>query len=386
MQIARLRLAGFKSFVDATELAIEPGLTGIVGPNGCGKSNLVEALRWVMGEGSAKRLRGGEMDDVIFAGTAARPARNIAEVALTIDNSARDAPFAFNDREEIEIVRRIERGGGSTYRANGREVRARDVQLLFADAASGAHSGAMVSQGRVGALIDAKPAERRLLLEEAAGTAGLHARRRETELRLDAAADNLSRLDDVVATIGAQFEALKKQARQAQRYRRVGEQIQRTEALLFHARWRAAEAEAERSVAEFQAAERTVAEASERAGAEAHARAAAEAALPPLRAADAAAAAELQRLNACPHRARTGIAARPCGAPRGRDAARPDRGRPRTRGRAFRRGGGGARPLVAGARGARAGRGGKPPGSRGGGRPGAEGRRAPRRSRGGIAG
>ena len=300
MQIARLRLAGFKSFVDATELAIEPGLTGIVGPNGCGKSNLVEALRWVMGEGSAKRLRGGEMDDVIFAGTAARPARNIAEVALTIDNSARDAPFAFNDREEIEIVRRIERGGGSTYRANGREVRARDVQLLFADAASGAHSGAMVSQGRVGALIDAKPAERRLLLEEAAGTAGLHARRRETELRLDAAADNLSRLDDVVATIGAQFEALKKQARQAQRYRRVGEQIQRTEALLFHARWRAAEAEAERSVAEFQAAERTVAEASERAGAEAHGRAAAEAALPRLRAADAAAAAELQRLIHAP--------------------------------------------------------------------------------------
>ena len=185
MQVDRLRLVGFKSFVDATELAIEPGLTGVVGPNGCGKSNLVEALRWVMGETSAKRLRGGEMDDVIFAGTAERPARNIAEVALTIDNSARDAPFAFNDREEIEVVRRIERGGGSTYRVNGREVRARDVQLLFADAASGAHSGAMVSQGRIGALIDAKPAERRLLLEEAAGTAGLHARRHETELKLN---------------------------------------------------------------------------------------------------------------------------------------------------------------------------------------------------------
>src|ERR1700682_6147156 len=198
MKLTRLRLLGFKSFVEPTDFLIEPGLTGVVGPNGCGKSNLVEALRWVMGETSARRLRGGEMDDVIFAGTAERPARNIAEVALTIDNSARDAPFAFNDREEIEVVRRIERGGGSTYRVNGREVRARDVQLLFADAASGAHSGAMVSQGRIGALIDAKPAERRLLLEEAAGTAGFHARRRETELKLDAAEDNLSRLAGVL--------------------------------------------------------------------------------------------------------------------------------------------------------------------------------------------
>src|SRR6202008_1685901 len=175
MQVDRLRLVGFKSFVDTTELAIEPGLTGIVGPNRCGKSNLVEGVRWAMGETSARRVRGGEMDDVIFAGTAAKPARNIAEVALTLDNASRDAPFAFNDRAEIEVVRRIERGGGSTYRVNGREVRARDVQLLFSDAASGAHSGAMVSQGRIGALIDAKPPERRLLLEEAAGSAGLHA-------------------------------------------------------------------------------------------------------------------------------------------------------------------------------------------------------------------
>src|SRR5438132_1854492 len=197
IQIDRLRLVGFKSFVEATELTIEPGLTGIVGPNGCGKSNLVEALRWVMGESSAKRLRGGEMDDVIFAGSAERQARNIAEVALTLDNSARDAPFAFNDRDEIEIVRRIERAGGSVYRVNGREVRARDVQLLFADAASGAHSGAMVTQGRIGALIDARPAERRLLLEEAAGTAGLHARRHETELKLNAAGAKLSRLHDL---------------------------------------------------------------------------------------------------------------------------------------------------------------------------------------------
>ena len=297
MQVERLRLVGFKSFVDATQLAVQPGLTGVVGPNGCGKSNLVEALRWVMGENSAKRLRGGEMDDVIFAGTADRPARNIAEVALTIDNSARDAPFAFNDREEIEVVRRIERGGGSTYRVNGREVRARDVQLLFADAASGAHSGAMVSQGRIGALIDAKPAERRLLLEEAAGTAGLHARRHETELKLNAAEDNLKRLDDVIVTIEAQFETLKKQARQAQRYRRLAEHIRRTEALLFHTRWRAAEAEAERTAGELRAAERAVAEATERALAEGRAREAADAALPPQRLADAAASAELQRLT-----------------------------------------------------------------------------------------
>ncbi|HJY51790.1 MAG TPA: AAA family ATPase, partial [Stellaceae bacterium] len=297
MQVCRLRLIGFKSFVDATELALEPGLTGIVGPNGCGKSNLVEALRWVMGETSARRLRGGEMDDVIFAGTTARPARNIAEVALTLDNNSRDAPFAFNDRAEIEVVRRIERGGGSTYRVNGREVRARDVQLLFSDAASGAHSGAMVSQGRIGALIDAKPAERRLLLEEAAGTAGLHARRRETELKLDAAEENLERLNDVIATIEVQFENLRKQARQAQRYRRLAEQIRRTEALLFRDRWLAAEAEAERSSAEHRATERTVAEATEHAVVGMRTRDAAEAALPPLRAAEAAAAAELQRLT-----------------------------------------------------------------------------------------
>src|SRR5580698_1456221 len=169
MQVERLRLAGFKSFVDATELPIEPGLTGIVGPNGCGKSNLVEALRWVMGEASARRLRGGEMDDVIFGGSADRPARNLAEVTLTLDNAARDAPFAVNESSTIEIARRIVRGSGSIFRINGREARARDVQLLFADAASGPHSGAMVGQGRVGALLGAKPGERRSLLDEAAG-------------------------------------------------------------------------------------------------------------------------------------------------------------------------------------------------------------------------
>ena len=297
MQFDRLRLVGFKSFVDMTELVIAPGLTGIVGPNGCGKSNLVEALRWVMGETSAKRLRGGEMDDVIFAGSAGRPARNVAEVALAIDNSGRDAPFALSDREAIEVVRRIERGAGSAYRVNGREMRARDVQLLFADAATGAHSGAMVSQGRVSALIDAKPAERRLLLEEAAGTTGLQARRHETELRLSAAEDNLLRLDDVVVTIEAQLQTLNKQARQAQRYRRLGEHIRRTEALLFHARWCKAEAETEHTAAALGAAERAVGETMERALAKQRAREAAEAVLPPLRVAEAAAAAELHRLT-----------------------------------------------------------------------------------------
>ncbi len=297
MQVERLRLLGFKSFVDGAELPIEPGLTGIVGPNGCGKSNLAEALRWVMGETSARRLRGGAMDDVIFAGAAGRPARNLAEVALTFDNSARDAPFAGNGRDRIEIVRRIERGGGSAYRINGREARARDVQLLFADAASGAGSGALISQGRIGALIEAKPADRRLLLEGAAGTAGLLARRRETEQRLEAAAANLLRLDDVIATIDAQFEALKKQARQAQRYRRLGEHIRRAEALLFHARRTAAVAEAERGAGELRAAERAVAGLTERALCERRRREAAEAALPQLRRGDAEAAAGLQRLT-----------------------------------------------------------------------------------------
>src|SRR5258708_18749101 len=184
MRVERLRLAGFKSFVEPAELAIQPGLTGIVGPNGCGKSNLVEALRWVMGEASPKRLRGGEMDDVIFAGSGSRPARNLAEVALTIDNSARDAPFAYNESTTIEVVRRIARGGGSAYRINGREARARDVQLLFADAATRPHSGPLVRHGRIGPLIAAKPTERRLLLDEAADTPGLYTPLHSADLNL----------------------------------------------------------------------------------------------------------------------------------------------------------------------------------------------------------
>src|SRR2546423_551016 len=297
MQVERLRLTGFKSFVEPTELAIEPGLTGIVGPNGCGKSNLVEALRWVMGEGSAKRLRGDEMDDVIFAGSSRRPARNLAEVVVTLDNSARDAPFAHNESAVIEVARRITRGEGSTYRINGRDVRARDVQLLFADAATGPHSAALVSQGRVAALIAAKPAERRLVLDEAAGTTGLHARRHEAELRLKAAEANLTRVDDVIATLAVQIEALRNQARQAQRYGRLGKQIRQTESLLFAAGWQAATAEGERIAAELRDAERTVAAATETALVQERLRAEAESAMPDLRMAQAEAAAAVQRLS-----------------------------------------------------------------------------------------
>ena len=229
---SKLRLSGFKSFVDATELLIEPGLTGIVGPNGCGKSNLVEALRWVMGETSAKQLRGGEMDEVIFGGTRDRPARNIGEVSVFLDNGSRNATAQFNDTDDLEITRRIEREKGSVYKVNGREVRAKDVQLLFADVATGARSTAIVSQGRIGAIINAKPAARRNLLEEAAGITGLHSRRHEAELRLQAAETNLNRLNDVIVALEAQLESLKKQARQAVRYRTISESIRAADALV----------------------------------------------------------------------------------------------------------------------------------------------------------
>jgi chromosome segregation protein len=296
VNFSKLRLSGFKSFVDPTDLMIEPGLTGIVGPNGCGKSNLVEALRWVMGENSAKRMRGGEMDDVIFGGTTARPPRNVAEVMLQLDNSRRAAPAHYNEYDQIEVVRRIERGEGSGYRINGREVRARDVQLLFADVASGAHSVAMVSQGRIGAIINAKPIERRGLLEEAAGIAGLHSRRHEAELRLKAAELNLTRLDDVLSGLQAQLDALKKQARQAQRYRRLSDHIRRAEAVVLHLQWQAACAELDAASHRLAAAERSVADHTAAALAADRAREAAAAELPSLRQAEAAAAAELQRL------------------------------------------------------------------------------------------
>jgi len=260
VHFTRLRLSGFKSFVDSTDLVIEPGLTGIVGPNGCGKSNLVEALRWVMGETSARKMRGDDMDDVIFGGTSNRPARNLGEVALAIDNRSRTAPAGFNDHDELEITRRIERGSGSDYRINGKLVRARDVQLLFADNASGANSPALVSQGKVAQIITGKPQDRRMLLEEAAGITGLHSRRHEAELRLKAADGNLTRLDDIIGAMDTQLQSLKKQARQAARYRNLSEHIRKAEAVLWHLRWLASQSDLERAHAAFAAAEAAVRE------------------------------------------------------------------------------------------------------------------------------
>ena len=242
MQITKLRLAGFKSFVHPTELAIGSGLTGVVGPNGCGKSNLIDALRWVMGETSARGLRGGEMDDVIFAGTAARPAFDLAEVNLHIETPALSLP-GLGELDEFELSRRIGRGVGSVFRVNGKELRARDVQLLFADAASGARSAAIVGQGQIGALLDAKPADRRRLIEEAAGVGGLQARRHEAELKLQASEANLVRVQDLLLALEEQHQSLCRQARQAERYRKLSAAYRETEALLLVGRWRLARAE-----------------------------------------------------------------------------------------------------------------------------------------------
>ncbi|MGJ8563947.1 MAG: chromosome segregation protein SMC [Alphaproteobacteria bacterium] len=236
----QIRLVGFKSFVDPTDFIIQPGLTGIVGPNGCGKSNLLEAIRWVMGANSAKAMRGAAMDDVIFNGTKARPGRNQAHVTLTIDNRARVAPPIFNDDDTLEISRIITKGSGSKYQVNGKTVRAKDIQLLFADASTGANSPALVRQGQINELIAAKPSNRRRILEEAAGISGLHTRRHEAELRLRAAETNLSRLDDVVTQIESQLTSLRRQSRQATRYKRLANEIHEFKALLWLKRWEAA--------------------------------------------------------------------------------------------------------------------------------------------------
>jgi chromosome segregation protein len=297
MKFSRLRLLGFKSFVEPGEFVIERGLTGVVGPNGCGKSNLVEALRWVMGESSYKNMRASGMDDVIFSGSGTRPARNTAEVTLFLDNSDRTAPAAFNDADELQISRRIEREAGSIYRINGKEARAKDVQLLFADQSTGARSPSMVGQGRIGELIQAKPQARRALLEEAAGISGLHTRRHEAELRLRAAEQNLERLDDVVGELKSQIDSLKRQARQASRFKNLSADIRKAEAILFHLRWTQAKAQEGEARSALAAATSLV---GERAAAQMNAakeQAVGAHHLPELREAEAAAAAVFQRLS-----------------------------------------------------------------------------------------
>ncbi len=295
VRFARLRIAGFKSFADATTVEILPGLTGVVGPNGCGKSNVIEALRWAMGEASARNMRGGEMEDVIFAGTVGRASRNLAEVTLTLEETAGIAPPPFHEAADLEISRKIERGAGSSYRVNGKEARARDVQTLFADLASGARASAMVSQGRVGALVNARPDERRALLEEAAGITGLHARRHEAELKLRAAEQNLARAEDLKAQIESRLAELKRQARQASRYRNLSGAIRAAEAEFLAIQRAVAAAARDAAQIAYAAAETRVMEATVAAG-EAAARAAeAEAALPELRGAESAARTALER-------------------------------------------------------------------------------------------
>jgi chromosome segregation protein len=296
VQFTKLRLQGFKSFVDPAELVISTGLTGVVGPNGCGKSNLLEALRWVMGENRPTAMRGEGMEDVIFAGAESRPARNSASVEMIIDNSERLAPAQFNNDDALEVSRRITRDIGSAFTVNGKNVRARDVQMLFADASTGSHSPALVRQGQIGELINAKPKARRRILEEAAGISGLYQRRHEAELKLNAAETNLARVEDVVEQLDTQLRALERQAGQARRYRAIAEELRRAEATLLFLRWRIADQEhaaAERALTEgtkAAAAAETAVQAARRGHEEA------EAAMPPLRDEEAVAAALHQRL------------------------------------------------------------------------------------------
>ncbi len=297
MKITRLRLVGFKSFVEPTELLIEAGLTGVVGPNGCGKSNLLEALRWAMGETSYKSMRGQAMEDVIFAGSESRPARNSAEVTLFVNNSARTAPAEFNDNDALEVTRRIEREAGSAYRVNSKDARARDVRLLFEDAATGARSPALVRQGRIGEIVNAPPQERRRVLEDAAGIAGLHSRRHEAELRLKATEGNLERLGDIIGQLSSQLAAMRRQARQAQRYREISAKIREVEALQHHLHWVAACAHVEEEEDAFQHALGSVAQETKAEGEALRQQAEAAEKLQPLRDAEATRAAVLHRLS-----------------------------------------------------------------------------------------
>ncbi len=294
-RFARLRIAGFKSFADPTVVEILPGLTGVVGPNGCGKSNVIEALRWAMGEANARNMRGAEMEDVIFAGTAGRAARNLAEVTLTLEETQGLAPPPLHEAQDLEISRKIERGAGSSYRVNGKEARARDVQTLFADLASGARASAMVSQGRVGALVNARPDERRALLEEAAGITGLHARRHEAELKLKAAESNLLRADDLKGQIEARLGELKKQARQAARYKNLSGMIRQAEAEYLSIQLALAVQGQEAAQAQFALAEAQVAQTLAAALAASARAAQTEAELPVLREAEAHARTALER-------------------------------------------------------------------------------------------
>src|SRR5262249_5858929 len=275
---------------------IEPGVTGIVGPNGCGKSNLLEALRWVMGANSAKAMRAGGMDDVIFAGAAGRAARNHAEVALTIDNADRRAPAAFNDHPVLEVVRRIDKGEGSTFRINGREVRLRDVQLLFADASTGSNSPALVRQGQVSELSAPDTQHRGLILEEAAGAAGRRSRRHEAELRLRAAEQNLARLNDVAQELEANLTRLKREARQAERYKKIAAEIRALQGAVLYGRYAEARTAAERLGADGAAAARALAGTTRPAAAATPRAAAADEAIRPLREAETVAAAILHKL------------------------------------------------------------------------------------------
>ncbi len=297
MQITRLRLLGFKSFVEPTEILIGPGLTGVVGPNGCGKSNLLEALRWVMGETSYKSMRASAMDDVIFSGTDKRPARNMAEVMVAIDNSKRTAPAAFNDADVLEISRRIQREAGSIYKVNGKEVRAKDVQILFADAATGARSQALVQQGQIGQLINAKPQERRRILEDAAGIAGLYSRRHEAELRLKAAEANLERLRDVIGQIGNQLQSLRRQARQAQKYKELTAELRKFEAIQHYQHYAAANAAVQSEEAQLVDALRAVGQLTQAEAAALRVQSEMADALQPLRDEEATRAAVLHRIE-----------------------------------------------------------------------------------------
>ena len=298
MKLTRLRIVGFKTFVEPTDFLIETGLTGVVGPNGCGKSNLVEALRWVMGENSHKNMRASGMDDVIFSGSGGRPARNTAEVMLTIDNGDRTAPAAFNDADVLEVSRRIEREEGSTYRINGKEVRARDVQILFADAATGARSPSLVRQGQISEIISAKPQARRRILEDAAGIAG-PARPPPRGGTAPQGRRGQSRCASRTCCVSSetQIDSLKRQGRQASRYKNLSAEIRRLEALLFAIGF--ADAREQAASAERQAAEdlKAVADRTEEQTRAATAQAIAAHGLPALREAEVKAAAALQRLT-----------------------------------------------------------------------------------------